>query len=539
MKKAIILTLMIGNSLFSQITNTGEYTIKNLSLNTVNSDFGATFYKNEYIIYSSLQKVEKKSYFGLNIATIEGSEIIKTKPFKANSENKHHETNLVYTKDGKTVYFTSNNSIAERKNTYKKIKTLYIYRANVTKEGKHINVKSLPFCDPKYSVAHPALNEDNTKMYFSSNMPGGFGDNDIYVVDMNKDGSFGEPVNLGENINTSSKEAFPFIRHDDILYYASNKGDEKRPNLDIYMSSKLENGLFEKGTMLKEPINTQYDDFGYIINKKNEGYFSSNRSGGVGKDDIYYFKETKRYIRKCNVDIVINVVDSLSNKDFLVADVTLSTEDKTNVLIINQGIYKYNTQENCYNYDYKISVSKQGYHPYSNILNIEKGSEKIEVNVKILKIRVIPRVVNIFCKLPYFENIETLDRGLSEKNYTLKITIPKQIKIYYKFGSHVIADESVNKMSQLIEFVKINSNYNIKIESYTDYKGSKEYNEKLSYERANTINKAIISKGVKKDRLTIINHGEIPKDARCETDKVYDYNHRKMSRKVVLSIVKI
>ena len=82
MKKAIILTLMIGNSLFSQITNTGEYTIKNLSLNTVNSDFGATFYKNEYIIYSSLQKVEKKSYFGLNIATIEGSEIIKTKPFK-------------------------------------------------------------------------------------------------------------------------------------------------------------------------------------------------------------------------------------------------------------------------------------------------------------------------------------------------------------------------------------------------------------------------------------------------------------------------
>ena len=530
---------MIGNSLFSQITNTGEYTIKNLSLNTVNSDFGATFYKNEYIIYSSLQKVEKKSYFGLNIATIEGSEIIKTKPFKANSENKHHETNLVYTKDGKTVYFTSNNSIAERKNTYKKIKTLYIYRANVTKEGKHINVKSLPFCDPKYSVAHPALNEDNTKMYFSSNMPGGFGDNDIYVVDMNKDGSFGEPVNLGENINTSSKEAFPFIRHDDILYYASNKGDEKRPNLDIYMSSKLENGLFEKGTMLKEPINTQYDDFGYIINKKNEGYFSSNRSGGVGKDDIYYFKETKRYIRKCNVDIVINVVDSLSNKDFLVADVTLSTEDKTNVLIINQGIYKYNTQENCYNYDYKISVSKQGYHPYSNILNIEKGSEKIEVNVKILKIRVIPRVVNIFCKLPYFENIETLDRGLSEKNYTLKITIPKQIKIYYKFGSHVIADESVNKMSQLIEFVKINSNYNIKIESYTDYKGSKEYNEKLSYERANTINKAIISKGVKKDRLTIINHGEIPKDARCETDKVYDYNHRKMSRKVVLSIVKI
>ncbi|MFG6685521.1 TolB family protein [Mariniflexile sp. HNIBRBA6329] len=155
------------------------------------------------------------------------------------------------------------------------------------------NFKELPFCNPKYSYAHPAISKDGKTMYFTSNIGGGKettkGGSDIFKVDILGNGEFSEPKNLGSKVNSYSKEMFPFISADNTLYFASN-----RPNgfggFDIYRSKMNVDGTFEKAEKLPKPINSSEDDFSLIINSVNKsGYLSSKRDGGKGDDDVYYF----------------------------------------------------------------------------------------------------------------------------------------------------------------------------------------------------------------------------------------------------------
>ena len=152
------------------------------------------------------------------------------------------------------------------------------------------------FNSDEYSTGHPTISADGKTVYFSSDRPGGFGGVDIYVTNLNQDSSWSEPKNLDSLINTEGNELFPFFHNNTkTLYFASN-GHVGLGGLDIF-ATQIEGSKMPEN--LGHPINTQFDDFGLIINHKQKGgFFSSNRKGGEGHDDIYGFTVKKPLVEK-------------------------------------------------------------------------------------------------------------------------------------------------------------------------------------------------------------------------------------------------
>lgn len=153
-----------------------------------------------------------------------------------------------------------------------------------------------PYNSDDYSVAHPAFSPDGQQLFFSSDMPGGFGGKDIWVSKKQADGSWGKPENLGADVNTSTDESFPFYRKDGQLYFSSD-GHAGFGGLDIF-SATLDNGKWGNVVNQGAPLNSPTDDFAIVFNpENNRGYFSSDRPGGRGSDDVYSFLVTNKFVR--------------------------------------------------------------------------------------------------------------------------------------------------------------------------------------------------------------------------------------------------
>ncbi len=278
------------------------YSIKNLSMNSSFTDFGTAYY-GRYVIFSSSRKTKsskqnihewnKESYLDLYIAEYEmdTGEFVGIGKWNDNFNSNLHESTPIFTKDQQTVYFTRNDQDGGNYETIEtgKIRTdkLKIFRSHMTIQGEWSKPEELPFNSDEYSVAHPALSNDEKKLYFSSDMPGGEGESDIYEIHINADGSFGEPTNLGPLINTEGKETFPFISANNNLYFSSD-GHVGFGGLDIFVIPSFVKEEQNRILNMGKPVNSNGDDFAFIINDKTrKGYFSSNRNNGKGGDDIY------------------------------------------------------------------------------------------------------------------------------------------------------------------------------------------------------------------------------------------------------------
>jgi hypothetical protein len=238
-----------------------------------------------------------------NFEDIEEPEIDE---FSKSINSKYHEGPVTFFKDYKKIVFTRNNyNKGKARKSDKGINMLKLYTA--TKKGnKWTDIKELPFNSDEYSAGHPALSPDNRKMYFVSDMPGGFGGTDIYVVDY-RDGSWGSPVNLGREVNTEGSEMFPFVDEAGNFYFASD-GHAGLGGLDMFYV-EFRNGLpFGEVENLGAPINSTKDDFGLITDsERSQGYFSSNRRKGYSDDNIYSFT------KGCN-SLNIIVMDEHTNQ---------------------------------------------------------------------------------------------------------------------------------------------------------------------------------------------------------------------------------
>lgn len=294
----------------------GKYEIKNLILNSSASDFGTAFY-GKYIIYSSSKKEDlyvesvhewnQESYLNFLIGQYnpDNGELSEIKKWLGVFNSDLHESTPIFTKDLKTVYFTRNNQ--EKRGVRERVgkdgiitNKLKIYRSQMNEKGAWSTPEPLPFDSDAYSVAHPTLSIAEDKLYFSSDMPGGEGESDLYEVAIHPDGSFGTPKNLGPKINTKGKETFPFISTENKFYFASD-GHVGLGGLDIFVTS-LNEKQEENNEILNvgKPVNSPADDFALIIDETTKkGYFSSNRAEGKGKDDIYSFVERK--VKPCPV----------------------------------------------------------------------------------------------------------------------------------------------------------------------------------------------------------------------------------------------
>lgn len=425
MKKILLITTLFVFSFGFSQTTSGEYTIQILKENSKNSDFGATFYSFEKIIFSSARgggfsrKWDNgQPFLDLYEATIDGNgQISGIENLSHKLESQFHESNVAFSPDLKTVYFTRNNPRTEQeaktievkddspkrgrrgsktkelelaKNTY-----LAIFRADVTFDGKWKNIAQLPFNNKNYSVGHPAVSRDGKKLFFTTDMPGAYGLTDIFYVDINEDGSFSKPKNVGRRINTLGREMFPFIDKNNILYFASDSRVGGLGGLDIY-AVKIYEDSFSKVLHLPAPINTEKDDFSFIINNKNnEGYFSSNRKGGIGDDDIYHFIANPPLQFGCD-QLLVGVIKDDNGRTIKGVNVSIidnNGKEISSTTTKSKGSYKINIPCDS---KIKIVATKFGYLANEKELIVENNPEgKARVDLMLTKIVVCIQTVNI------------------------------------------------------------------------------------------------------------------------------------------------
>jgi outer membrane protein OmpA-like peptidoglycan-associated protein/tetratricopeptide (TPR) repeat protein len=372
-----------------------RFEIKNLAINTANSEFGGVVL-NDTLIFAAVKKKpnlfdktykwNNESYLNLVSISIKNSNAQDSivSYFSKNLKSPMHESNAVFTKDGKTMYFTRNNSVNGRRGKdTSKISTIQIFRAELIK-NKWTNVESLPFNSPDYSVEHPALSPDEKTLYFASDMPESIGSFDIYSVSI-YGRVYGPPVNLGDNINTSKREQFPFVSKDNKLYFSSN-GREGYGGLDVFVSD-IEGKDFTKASNVGLPVNSGYDDFAYYIDSDSkEGYFSSDRPGGKGKDDIYSLKETKDLIiedcKQYIAGIITDVDSHLALENATVIIKNSSNQELEKAITTVEG--KFNFTIAC-EAKYSLFVTKENYTENSKLVTI--SGERNKTNDGSMEIR--------------------------------------------------------------------------------------------------------------------------------------------------------
>lgn len=282
--------MFLSNKNFKEKINLDSYAyeIKNeKNLNSEFSDYGCSFY-NESVVFTSTRNTKKKNksinkwnnqpYSSLYIQ--QSNTIID---FNLENNDKYNIASAIFTKDGKTVYYTKN-VINKSKNTKSGI--LKIFSAKYI-NGNWSNYTELSF-NGDYNCAHPVLDQNEKYMYFVSDMPGTLGLSDIFKVEVISENSFSPPINLGKTINTEGRETFPYISENGTIYFSSD-GHLGHGGLDIFYGEydkiSKEYSVFNIGI----PINSSYDDFSYYEKENKSGYFASNRPDGKGFDDIYSF----------------------------------------------------------------------------------------------------------------------------------------------------------------------------------------------------------------------------------------------------------
>jgi outer membrane protein OmpA-like peptidoglycan-associated protein len=479
-------------------SNSNRYNIADAGINSEFYDYGTSFV-NDKLVFSSTRKnadTNKKSQWNSqNFSTMYSADVLADGSlgtpvkFSNNLTTKVNEDSPVFTKDGKTIYFTRNNyNDGKQGKDIKKTTLLKIYKANY--DGKEwTNVVELPFNSDQYSVAHPALSPDDKTLYFVSDMPGTLGQADIFKVAVNKDDTFGTPINLGATINTQGRETFPFVSDDNELYFATD-GHPGLGGLDIFVSKIKKDGLLEDAQNIGEPINGRTDDFGFIIDTKSKiGYFTSNREGGKGFDDIYKFTETKSLV--C-VQELIGVITNSSTGLIMPG---------TKVILLNSKFEQIATtiSDSSANYSFEVTCGESYY--------VRGEKEEYETNEQKISIPKVSGKTNL--PIAFDKKIIEVKVG-DDLAKTLEIPI-----IYFDLDKSFIRKDATLELEKVLDVMKQNPKIKVDIRSHTDSRQTAQYNESLSDRRAKSTMAWLVKNGIKQNRLTAKGYGEAQLVNKC------------------------
>ena len=469
------------------------YDIAKSDISSDKTDFGAVLTNDNNVYFASARNTSKRNsnfndepYLDIYKATYNANGTISDAVAVDNLNTRWHDGPASITNDGNTMYYGSE-SFNEKEFTKDKAKNskfgkIYLYKA--TKEGdKWANSKPLPFNNKEYDVRNPSISKDGKTLYFSSNMPGGFGGEDIWKVSVNGD-EYG--TNLGAKVNTEANESFPFITDDNILFFSSN-GKTGFGGLDVF---KLDLNKGTEAINVGEPVNTSKDDFAFTYNAtKKVGFFSSNRDG---VDNIYKADPV------CNVQALVRVKDAKTGKVIEGATVLLVDEKQKTVSNQTTALNGETLTGVLCNTAYSAQVSKQGYE--SGVFEVAKA-ENEQVVVEALLTPIMPII--------------------TEREVILQ-------PIYFEFNKSNITAEGAAELDKLVMVMNEYPNMVIFAKSHTDSRGSDKYNMNLSDRRAKSTVQYLISKGIAKDRISGQGFGESEPKVACKpcTEEQYAQNRR-------------
>ena len=483
--------------------NSGRYNVEDAGINSKYSDYGSAFFLNKLVFTSSrdtgnfMQRKHKwtnQHFTNLYVSDL-GEELTpgKVDKFSKKVKSRFHESSAIFSKDGKTMYFTRNNFLDGKKGkSGEQITLIKIYKASLENE-EWDKITELPFNSDSYSVAHPAISPDGKTLYFASDMPGAIGQSDLFKVKINEDGSFGTPVNLGREINTEGKETFPFVTDEDELYFASD-GHPGLGGLDIFVSKMNPDGTFGEIQNVGDGANSPKDDFAYLIDTKSRrGFVSSNRGGGQGYDDIYKFLETRRI--KCEQELYGVVTDlatgkilpdskiSLFDNGFNLINTTVTDENGNYVFSVECG-KTYNVRAAKPEYttkEVKVTIAKEN-----------KGRTKLDIALEKEK-----------CQVAIGDDLG--------KCFGIKM-------IYFDLDKYNIRQEAALDLEKILDVLNENPTMKLDIRSHTDSRASHKYNEVLSDNRAKSTISWLVKNGVDQSRLTGKGYGETQLVNKCADD---------------------
>jgi outer membrane protein OmpA-like peptidoglycan-associated protein len=486
----------------------------NVDFNTENSDFGIAEFEGDKIMFSSAGTAGKKyrwndqPFLDIYSATRIGDGVFENQsPLAGKINTKYHESSMTITSDEQTLYFTRNNFFKSRyKEDQTGVNRLQLFKAEKMPDGSWGNIAPLPFNGEGYSVAHPTVNKAGTRLYFASDMEGTVGQSDIFMVDILEDGTYGEPINIGKEINTEGKESFPYINAQGDLFFSSN-GYPGLGGFDIFVVEGIDNQI-NTGRDLKvknigKPVNSAADDFAYYENSKTqEAYFSSNRPGGKGSDDIYFFK-----IPECQ-QIVNGIIKDVDNDTIIANAIVYITnsegEQIEEVMADDQGVfsialecdkeYLVRAQSDTFLPDEKRFTTPVRKQQLDLLMLLKKDEQEVSEGTDLATVLDIPII--------YF------DYDKAEIRYDAELELQKVLSV-------------LNKYPEI----------SLEIKSHTDSKGPAAYNEKLSGRRADATRQYLIDNGIDPNRLIAKGYGESQLVNKC-TDDVYctDAEHEQNRR---------
>ena len=468
-----------------------RFNVQNLDINSEYSDFGGILNNNKLYITSSRNTVglfdlgrwiTQRINYGWNnepyldiysFDVTESGSYLNEDYLGSNINTKYHEGLPSFDNEGNM--YISRESFYE--NEYVKdpesnniTSLIGIYKIS---NGDN-NIVALNINSKEYSVKNPSVSPDGKTLYFSSDMPGGFGNFDIYRGDIDKMGNVNNVENLGQKVNTEGQEMFPFIGDKNNLYFSSDS-QLGLGGLDVFFTKEVD-GKWASVRNVGIPVNSNADDFAFNMNEvTGEGFVSSNRSGGKGSDDIY---SIKRLIPICDVLLTAKVIDAKTKLGIDAATTSVSDEEG-NIAITktssNKGVSEFMLV--CDEAG-KLIVSKEGYN--SKIVDLKMFNEE-------------------------FTSIDVILDPIE------KIIVAEKIElntIYFDFDKSNIKAEAAFELDKLVQIMNKYPEMTVSIESYSDNVGPTSYNQRLSERRAKTTSQYVISKGIDSSRLSSAGKGE-------------------------------
>ena len=470
---------------------------------------------------------------------------------KPGLNSKYFEGPATLSADENEIILTRSNIVMGKPITNAEGKTqVQLYRA--TKSGSEWLIgKKLNFCNTEYSYADPALNSTGDTLYFSSDVPDGYGGNDIYRSVL-VDGEWGTPVNMGPEINTEGNELHPFYI-DDRLFFSSN-GHGGLGGYDIQKAFLLQ-GVVVSVVNIGSPVNSGADDIAYRINPETlNGYFTSNRSEGMGGDDIYSFETKARILAgivmqeqdgsriegakvelsQYGMNINETTTDSLGQFRFQLPvgeenfDVKVSREEHRAILPVRvpNSISRLDLDT------LMITLHKDDLFARGRILDNE--TQKLMDQVRVVlhnatdndfdtlltdengtySFVLLPdKTFNIWAtKAGYLfgeANINTyeIDSGVIINDIVLELEYEKKSLVYFDFDKYYLSSETKAVLRRTAQAMK-RTTHQLIVSAYADARGTVEYNQKLSDKRANAVLEYLLAQGVDRSRIIARGFGE-------------------------------